>query len=643
MSAMKELVTVLKFKLEESGIKQYQAALKGAQSNAKELGKSMNDGLTQTSGLLDGIKGKLLGLFTVAAGGALIKSVISTSAEFEKFETILGTIEGSSDKAKASMAWISEFAAKTPYDIAGVTDAFVKLRAYGMDPINGDLLRTLGDTAAAMGKPVMQAVEAIADAVTGENERLKEFGIKAAKQAGKIAYTYTDSAGKQQTKLVDANSREQIQATLQAIWNEKYAGAMDKLSNTWEGITSNIGDQFDRLKLEIGRAGIFDGAKRGLKAFQEILENIDADDLKEIAETLVDIGRLAAIAFASYYIVQFRTAVLAATGATNLFAAARMRLAAAMTFKNGFMIGQMLKYAALLYGIYLIGEDIITWLQGGVSVTGGLIGRAEEWKTQIDAVKDFLISIKDALGGAGMALGEWLAKGAAIAAILFTVFTVVSSIVSVIGSIATGIGFVVGLIGGPLTLVVLAVGAAIAAIIYYWDEIKAAAEAAVQWIQDAWDSAISWISAKVQEITSRFHGVKEAVGLLIGIIGGPLMLAVASISAAVSLITNHWDSVKAAGAAAGQWIKSVWDGAINGIISMIDGIVAKWNSFKSMVSAGVDFVMGTSAKIPTAGGGGAVSQVNNITVNGARNPAKVAASTANGIRPLSARLSGVRA
>ncbi|MDU4876757.1 MAG: tape measure protein, partial [Neisseria subflava] len=192
MSVMKELVTVLKFKLEESGIKKYQAALKGAQTEAKALGKNMNDGLQQTSGMIDGIKGKLIGLFSVAAGGALIKSVISTSAEFEKFETILGTIEGSSEKAKASMGWISDFAAKTPYDIAGVTDAFIKLRAYGMDPKNNNLLRTLGDTSAAMGKPIMQAVEAIADAVTGENERLKEFGIKAAKQAGKIAYTYTD-------------------------------------------------------------------------------------------------------------------------------------------------------------------------------------------------------------------------------------------------------------------------------------------------------------------------------------------------------------------------------------------------------------------------------------------------------------------
>lgn len=187
----------------------------------------------------------------------------------------------------------------------------------------------------------------------------------------------------------------------------------------------------------------------------------------------------------------------------------------------------------------------------------------------------------------------------------------------------------------------MAVGAAIAAIIYYWDDIKAAAEAVAQWIQDTWNSAISWITAKVEEITSRFHGVKEAVGLLIGIIGGPLMMVVMSISAAVSLISSHWGSVKAAGAAAGQWIKSVWDGAINGIVGMIDKIVAKWNSFKGMISAGVNFIMGASAKIPSAGGGGSVSQVNNITVNGARNPARAAATTVNGIRPMP-RLSGVR-
>ena len=103
------------------------------------------------------------------------RGFVNTAQSFEKYQTILKTTEGSAQAAEKSMQWISEFAVKTPYELDETTDAFVRLRAYGLDPTNG-LLQTLGDTSAAMGKPLMQAVEAIADAITGENERLKKFG-----------------------------------------------------------------------------------------------------------------------------------------------------------------------------------------------------------------------------------------------------------------------------------------------------------------------------------------------------------------------------------------------------------------------------------------------------------------------------------
>ncbi|MDK4675262.1 hypothetical protein QG061_10000, partial [Kingella kingae] len=76
---------------------------------------------------------------------------------------------------------------------------------------------TLGDTAAGMGKPLMQTVEAIADAMTGQNERLKEFGIKAEaiKGTNRIIYEYTDKHGRQMRAMADKNNREQIRATLQ--------------------------------------------------------------------------------------------------------------------------------------------------------------------------------------------------------------------------------------------------------------------------------------------------------------------------------------------------------------------------------------------------------------------------------------------
>lgn len=207
-----------------------------------------------------------------AIGYAFKTQFVDVAADFEKFRTILETTEGSAAKAQASMDWISDFAAKTPYDLNTVTDSFVKLRAYGLDPTNG-LLATLGDTSAAMGKDVMQAVEAIADAVTGENERLKEFGVRASKAGGKITYEYTNRAGEQQTATVDADNRAAIQATLEAIFNEKYAGQMKKLSATWGGMVSNIGDQWTRFANMVMDSGVFADMKSRLG---EVLGQLNA-------------------------------------------------------------------------------------------------------------------------------------------------------------------------------------------------------------------------------------------------------------------------------------------------------------------------------------------------------------------------------
>ena len=141
----------------------------------KRAFKDIGDASAGLQSSLRGIAGPLAIVFG-AAGlgsiGAIGTQIVGTSAQFEKFQTVLETIEGSSEKAKASMDWVADFAAKTPYELNGVTDAFVKLKAYGIDPQTG-ALRSAGDAAAAMGKPLEQAVEALADAMTGENERLK--------------------------------------------------------------------------------------------------------------------------------------------------------------------------------------------------------------------------------------------------------------------------------------------------------------------------------------------------------------------------------------------------------------------------------------------------------------------------------------
>lgn len=206
------------------------------------------------------VRGALVGGASAYGLGRFASGFISTAAEFERYEAVLKTTEGSSEKAKKAMQWVSEFATKTPYDVAQVTDSFVKLRAYGLDPTSG-LLQTLGDTSAAMGKPLMQAVEAIADAVTGENERLKEFGIKASTKGDTVTYNYTDKNGEQKFLKVNKNNRKAIEKTLTNIWNEKFTGAMITQSTTWIGMMSNLRDHWRNFQRAVMESGALDNLK----------------------------------------------------------------------------------------------------------------------------------------------------------------------------------------------------------------------------------------------------------------------------------------------------------------------------------------------------------------------------------------------
>lgn len=228
--------------------------------DVKKLGSAIGSANDQT-GLLGGSMKKLIGL----AGGLfglkttfdnLVKSGIDYNASIQKTLQTLTIIEGSSQKAASSLEWVEEFAIKTPYMFEEVKDAFVKLRAYGIDPADGSL-ESLGDTAAAMGKPIMQSVEAMADAMVGENERLKEFGIRASVAGDQVEYSWTDSSGRTRSAVVENNSAI-IKSTLEAIFNEKYAGAMDAQAKAWEGVTSNTEAAWNKLAGEVTKP-LFEG------------------------------------------------------------------------------------------------------------------------------------------------------------------------------------------------------------------------------------------------------------------------------------------------------------------------------------------------------------------------------------------------
>lgn len=256
------------------------SGIEGITSAASNAGRKIGAAADQA--------GRLAGKLTLlgGAGGFLFKTqLLDTASAFERYETILETIEGSSQKARQSMSWVNDFAAETPFQLDEVVASFVKLRTRGLNPTSG-LLRTLGDTAAAMGVSVDQAVEAVADAMTGEFERLKELGITQRTQGNKTMFEYVKN-GETVRKVVDRRNKQMIVSTLQSIWNEQYGGAMNKLSSKWDGMISNLSDQWTRFANMIMASGVFEWMKDRLAAALERINKLaSSGQLEEMAKQI---------------------------------------------------------------------------------------------------------------------------------------------------------------------------------------------------------------------------------------------------------------------------------------------------------------------------------------------------------------------
>lgn len=182
----------------------------------------------------------------VAAGAALagfglaVGKLVSVQREFDVLNSSLITVTGSSAAAAREMQWIKDFAKETPFGLAQATQGFVKMKALGLDPTRASLT-SFGNTASAMGKDLNQMIEAVADASTGEFERLKEFGIKAKKEGDNVSLTF------QGLTTTIGNSASEITKYLENLGNVEFAGAMAERAKTLDGAISELGDTWDEL------------------------------------------------------------------------------------------------------------------------------------------------------------------------------------------------------------------------------------------------------------------------------------------------------------------------------------------------------------------------------------------------------------
>lgn len=250
-------------------------------SNAADQTKKFNAESTRTNSISGNLAGNIAKIaatyISLQSAINLVKEITDTTVAMERFQAQLVTGTGSTENAAAAFDAIKDLAKTTPYDLGQVTDAFNKLVSYGLNPSERAII-AYGNTSSAMGKSLTQMIEAVADASTGEFERLKEFGIRAKKEGDNVSFTFRG------VTTTVKNSSAEIQDYLIGLSETNFGGEMQRQMETLGGYISNFEDAWTLLIYQISQEGvgdvIKDSVKSGIQAVEELTAMLQSGQLE---------------------------------------------------------------------------------------------------------------------------------------------------------------------------------------------------------------------------------------------------------------------------------------------------------------------------------------------------------------------------
>ena len=219
--------------------------------------------------------GRLRGAFTALAGaaaavglGSMARDAIDTFTGYERLQVQLQTYLGSQEAANSEMARLQELANSLPQDLADITGAFVTLTRVGVDTSN-DSITALSNVATANAKSFDQLAEALADSLTGEFERLKEFGVKVSKENDQFVADF----GNGNTQVF--NSAQEVTEAVIALGREggRFGDAAAINAGTLSQSFSNLKGAVYEAQVAFG-----EGAKGGMREFTEAITVLVRDN-----------------------------------------------------------------------------------------------------------------------------------------------------------------------------------------------------------------------------------------------------------------------------------------------------------------------------------------------------------------------------
>lgn len=285
--------------------KQIESELGGmdTSSAAKKIGSGLGKGigdnldlkaagskLEDFGGKISDVGDSLTSHFTVPLAAAAVGAgafAIKTASAAETSEMAFTTMLGSAEAARDMLETLANFAAKTPFELSGLTTATQQLLAYGFtaeDII--PMLTAVGDATAALGTGQV-GIEAVTRALgqmqtkgkvsAEEMLQLTEQGIPAWQYLADAIGT--DTAGAME-KVSDGavKASDGIKAITDGM-NRDFGGMMEAQSKTVEGLMSNLSDAIEQPLMKLRDSDAYD-------KFAESLSKI-VDSAEPFVESLL--------------------------------------------------------------------------------------------------------------------------------------------------------------------------------------------------------------------------------------------------------------------------------------------------------------------------------------------------------------------
>ena len=229
-------------------LNQFKQQISNVQQTTHQANKSMRDFTSNSKGI-DNLVSKFKNLAISIGGITGVKKIFDSASEMEGYRNTLNVVMKDTELAGKKMKEAKEFANSTPFETDEIVAGMVKLESYGISSSN-EVMTMVGDMAGVMGKSFDQAVEAVADAQTGELERLKEFGITKNMIVEHAAKTMAD------TEIVNAKgqivNQEKFNEAMFSLMKERYAGGMDLQAKTAKGVISTTRGMIGNIMSIIG-------------------------------------------------------------------------------------------------------------------------------------------------------------------------------------------------------------------------------------------------------------------------------------------------------------------------------------------------------------------------------------------------------